>query len=91
MELALVVSTVPLFLDRPCEWVAVTYTEEGLSDGQHGLRLESGKWFSVQPDGTVEERDAPTGSYEVFTLDPVHNVVRVTPRTVSFAFPVYEL
>lgn len=74
----------------PLRWLAGCYTNEGVPDGHHGLRLDSGKWASWQPNGDLEERDSPGGPYEWVTLDEGMNVLRVTPHILSYAIAVRE-
>jgi hypothetical protein len=91
MTIDLMFASSPTFLEeRPSAWRRGVYTDEGLGD-RHGIKLENGKWLSVQPNGTFEERDSPKGPYEWFALDPSLNVVKVTPRLVTFAIPVREV
>jgi hypothetical protein len=50
--------------DETCELVA-------LGGGEYAVRAPNGRsWLSVQPDGSLEERDAstPPGAWERFTL-----------------------
>jgi len=74
----------------PMRWAHGVYTDEGVRDGHHGIRLDNGMWRSVQPNGSYQERPSPDGPYEWFDLDPTVNVVRVTPATVTYAIAVRE-
>jgi hypothetical protein len=87
-DVNLLVSDRPTFLGEPTAWVKGTLVD--LGNGKSGLRLANNRWRSVLPQGTYEERDAAQGPYEWFTLDADVNVVRVTPRYVTFAIPVRE-
>jgi len=89
MTIDLVLADRPIFLGEPVRWISGIYTDEGLGE-HHGVKLDSGRWLSVQPNGTYEERDAPQGPYEWFTIDETCNVLRVTPRYVTFALAVRE-
>ena len=87
-----------MFADRPVflsahigpRWTAGTYTDDGVRDGHHGIRLANDRWLSTQPNGTYEERDSPDGPYEWYDLDPSCNVVRVTPHEITYAIAVCE-
>lgn len=55
-----------------------------------GVQKPNGKWLSVQPDGTYEERDAIGGKYEQIGPASDLNVLVVTPRTASYRIPYVE-
>ncbi len=50
----------------------------------YGLQKPNGKYLSVQPDSSYQERDAPNGPYEWFTIDPTVNVLIVQPKTAVY-------
>lgn len=60
----------------PGETVAITTSTVS-------VRKPNGKWLSVQPNGSYEERDA-VGPWETFTLDASTNVLRVTVNSIPY-------
>jgi len=61
-----------------------------LGNNTFGVKLENGKFLSVQPDATYQERDAVSGSYEIFTFDPTINVLIVQPREAIYKIAYKE-
>lgn len=55
-----------------------------------GVRKPNGKYLSVQPDGSYQEREAVGGTYEQIALGSDLNVLVVTPRTASYRIPYVE-
>lgn len=48
------------------------------ADGGVAVQKPNGKYLSVQPDGSYQERDA-VGPWETFTVDALVNVLHVNP------------
>lgn len=55
-----------------------------------GVQKPNGKWLSVQPDGSYQERDVIGGSYEQIAVDPDINALIVTPRYLTYKVPCVE-
>jgi hypothetical protein len=90
MTIEISVWDAPLFFpDRERKWIRGTYTDNG-GNGPHGIKLDTGRWLSVQPNGTYEERDNVAGPYEVFDLDTTANLVRVHPKDVTYVIAVSQ-
>jgi hypothetical protein len=62
-----------------------------VGNGEVAVIKPNGKYLSVDPTGTMSERDGVGGSYERFRLDPDLNVLRVRPRVAQFAIPYREV
>ncbi len=55
-----------------------------------GVKTPNGKYLSVQPDVTYQERDALGGPYEQISVAPDLNVLIVKPRVATFKIPFVE-
>jgi hypothetical protein len=82
------------YADKPALCGTVDEWLEGetwpVGNNTFGIKLDDGKFLSVQPDASYQERDAVGGSYEMFTLDPSINVLIVQPRTATYKIPYRE-
>lgn len=79
---------VPALLGSPSDFLPGETVDVG--NGQVGIVKPNGKYLSVQPDATYEERDSVGGSYERFTLDQTNNVLKVQPRVAMYKIPWKE-
>ena len=66
----------PAFFPGAITWLDGTLTPTPLGVG---VKKPNGKFLSVQPDGSYDERDAVLGVYEQFTVDEKVNVLHVNP------------
>jgi hypothetical protein len=55
-----------------------------------GIKKPNGKYLSIQPDGSYEERDAVGGPYEQIVPAADLNVLVVKPRNTTFKVPFVE-
>jgi hypothetical protein len=56
-----------------------------------GVQKPNGKYLSVQPDGSYQERDAVGGPYEQIRPSDTHALLIVRPRVATYEIPYVEL